>query len=213
MPCLRASGNTLRFEAAKRRIQAVERHLYRVEGKVVRQHAPVNAGIFVSGESDRPHFPLLLSLQQRLSRAARGEDQVRISFVNHFVDLPDVQVIGLQSPQRFFQLLHGHIFAASVSADFGHDHGLVALPFQRGAQHFFAVTVVIVPGIVEEVDARIHRHARRFRWLLSGPWPSPGGSRPDPSPKPGCRCVPAVDAESTRRSPPIAAAVSAVLVP
>ncbi len=48
------------FEAAEGRIATVERHLHGIERKIVGQHSQVNLGIFVPGESDKPHFTLLL---------------------------------------------------------------------------------------------------------------------------------------------------------
>ncbi len=124
----------------------------------MRQHPQMNTGILVSRKSDRAYLALLLGLQQRLRRAARSKDQVRIVFVDHLMDLPQVQMVGLQPPQRLFQLPHGNVFAAPMSADLGHHHSVLPLAFERCAHNFFTVPIVIIPGIVEEVDSRIHRN-------------------------------------------------------
>src|ERR1019366_1467417 len=43
-----------------------------------------------------------------------------------------------------------------MGADFGHDDGLLAFALQRGPHDLFAVSVVVFPSVVEEVDACVH---------------------------------------------------------
>jgi hypothetical protein len=69
--------------------------------------------------------------------------------------LPKIEVIRLQSRQRFFQHPHCQLLGAAVGAEFSHQKCLVALSFQRVAQPLLAATIVIFPGIVEEIDAGI----------------------------------------------------------
>ena len=131
-------------------------------------------GILVAGEADEAHLALLASPAASASAAPSGrEDQVRIVVVDHFVDLPHVEMIGLQAAQRLLQLLHGHIFAAAVRADLGHQDGAVALALQRLAQPLLALAVVVIPGVVEEVDAGVDGLVRRSRcascWFLAEP--------------------------------------------
>ncbi len=91
-------------------------------------------------------FPLLLSLVERLDRAAFGENQVGIVIVNHFVNLPNIQMIGPQAPQRFFEHSHRKLFISLVRADLRHQENLVALPFQALAHPLFALAEVIIPN-------------------------------------------------------------------
>jgi len=44
----------------------------------------------------------------------------------------------LQAAEGFFEHAHGKLFVAAVGADFRHDKSLLALPFQRAAETFFA---------------------------------------------------------------------------
>src|SRR5579884_4089175 len=71
--------------------------------------------------------------------------------------MTDIEVIGFQAAQRFFELLHGDFFIPAVGAHFGHEHHVVALALERVSDPFFALAVVIFPGVVEEVDAGIER--------------------------------------------------------
>ena len=76
-------------------------------------------------------------------------------------------MVGLQAAQRLFKHLHGDIFAAAVGADFSHDESPIAFAAQGGAQAFFAEAVVIIPGVVEEIDAGVERAGDEFvRFLL-----------------------------------------------
>src|SRR5712664_465458 len=64
-------------------------------------------------------------------------------------------MIGLQAPQRLLQLLHRHVFTASVRAHLRHHESFVALPFQCRSQSFFAYAVVVFPAVIEKIDASI----------------------------------------------------------
>ena len=87
----------------------------------------MNRRILVPGESNKTHFALLLCCQQGFRRAVHRKDQVRIVVINHFMNLPKIQVIGLQPPQRFLQLLHRHILGSPMRAHFRHQECLIPL--------------------------------------------------------------------------------------
>ncbi len=123
----------------------------------MREHLEVDVRILVAGESDEAHLPLLLRLRQRFDRAVRSEVQIRIVVVDHFVDLPQVEVIGLQPAQRVVQLLERDLFAAAVRADFRHHERAIALSAQRASQALLAHPVVVLPRVVEEVDPVVER--------------------------------------------------------
>ncbi len=155
-------GQDVSFKAAEGRVAAIERHLHGIEGKIVRQHFQMDFGIFVAGESDEADFALLLGGEQGFGSAVRSEDQVGIVFVDHFVNLPEIEMIGLQAAKRFFQHAHGDFLIASVGADLGHHESLIPLSFQRFAEALFAEAVVIFPGVVEKVGRRDRRLWRQF---------------------------------------------------
>lgn len=73
------------------------------------------------------------------------------------MDLPEVEIVGPQSAQGLLKLLHRHVLAPSVRADFGHQEDLMAPAFQRFAHPFFTAPVVILPGIVHKCDAGLDR--------------------------------------------------------
>jgi len=58
----------------------------------------------VSGESYKAHFALLFGGEQRFGCSSGGKNQIRVVVVHHFVDLPQIDVIGLEAAQGFFQL-------------------------------------------------------------------------------------------------------------
>ncbi len=79
------------------------------------------------------------------------------------MDLPQIQMIGLQTPQRLFQLPHRHIFAASMRAYLRHHKRLVPFALQRRAQPFFTYTVVVFPAVIEKIDACIQRSRHQLQ--------------------------------------------------
>ena len=54
------------------------------------------------------------------------------------------------------QLPHGDVFAAAMGAHLGHHNQPGRACLSVRTDDLFAVPVVVVPGIVEEVDARVH---------------------------------------------------------
>ena len=92
-------GQDVLLKAAKLRIQTVQRHLYRVERESVGEHFQVDGRVFVSREPDETDLSLLPGEHQRFRRSVGLENKVGIAFVDDFVDLPDVNVIGTQARQ------------------------------------------------------------------------------------------------------------------
>ncbi len=64
-------------------------------------------------------------------------------------------MVGLEPLEGFLEHLHGDTLVAAVGANLGHQHDAVALTLERGAEPLFAGAIVIIPGIVEEVNAGI----------------------------------------------------------
>ena len=86
----RGFRHDLGFKTAESGVEAVQRHLHSVEGKIVLQHFQVNLRIFVPGKSDEANFALLLRIEQCLGSAIGSKNQIGIILVNDFVDLPKI---------------------------------------------------------------------------------------------------------------------------
>ena len=66
----------------------------------------------------------------------------------HTMDLPQVQVVGPQTPQRLLELAHGDRRIAAVRADLRHQEDRVP-PVGDGAPHAaLALPFVVLPGVV-----------------------------------------------------------------
>ena len=119
-------GQHLPLEAAERRVEAVQGQLTRIPWIVVRQHLQVERRRFVAGEADVADLALDARAVQRLDDAAAREVPGRLVVEDHLVNLPEVEVVGAQAPQRVFELPHRNFAIASVRADLGHEEDLVA---------------------------------------------------------------------------------------
>src|SRR5438132_7291599 len=106
----------------------------------------------VAGESDVSNLASLLGLQGSFHAAAGAKDAVRISHANHFMKLPEVEVIGLQPLQRFIELLGGRLFGLAVNL--GHKECFLPISVAQRLSHAnLALTFVVIPTVIEEVDA------------------------------------------------------------
>src|SRR5438552_12811020 len=150
-------GQHLLLEAAIGAVETVERHLHGVERKAVRQHLEVDRRMLVAGESDESHLAVLLRLRQGLDDTAAGEVQLRVVLVDDLVDLPEVEMIRSQPRQRVVELTHRDLPVAAVRTHLGHQEDLVAPALQRVPQPLLAPAVVVLPGVVEECQARVDR--------------------------------------------------------
>lgn len=98
--------NQLRYDlflkAAELSIHWVQRHLAGIEMEVVSgrqfQHAKVHARVFMTGESNEPNLPGLLSIKAGFQRAVGSEEPVGILQADVFVKLHEVDAVGLQPP-------------------------------------------------------------------------------------------------------------------
>ena len=77
-------------------------------------------------------------------------------------------MVRLKALQRLVKLLHGHVLAAAVRADFRHEKDLVALALERGAHPFLAAALVIFPGVVEKVHAGVDGFVRDLDGVVLG---------------------------------------------
>ena len=122
------------------------------------QHLEVDVRALVTGEADVAQLARLLRLQHRLQSPARREDAVRVLHADDLVELQQVDVIGLQPLQRLVELPRGALLAPAV--DLGHQKGFLPVAVaQRLAHPDLALAVVVVPAVVEEVEALVESGA------------------------------------------------------
>ena len=77
-------------------VKHIQRHLAGVKGKVACQHLEMNLRVFVAGESDEPNLALPFGFEQRIGGPARSEVPIGIVLIHHFMNLPEIEVVGLQ---------------------------------------------------------------------------------------------------------------------
>ena len=124
----------------------------------------------MSGETDVADFAFLFGFENRLHPALGGEDEFGIVVANHFVELQQIDGVGLQAAQRLVDLAGGAFAGAGV--ELGHQESFLAVSVAQGLAHAdFAGAVVVVPAVVEEVDAFVERganDANAFLLVASG---------------------------------------------
>jgi hypothetical protein len=64
-------------------------------------------------------------------------------------------MIGFETAQGLFEHLHGDFLVAAVGADLRHEHRFVSSSAESVTKPFFTLAVVILPGIIEEIDAGV----------------------------------------------------------
>ena len=69
------------------------------------EHVQMDARILVAGEADEADLAGLRASSERLHRAALGEDAVRVVEADDLVELHQIDVVGLEPPQRLVELL------------------------------------------------------------------------------------------------------------
>ncbi len=112
--------------------------------------------VLVAGETDESRFSLLLGLIEGLQHAAGGVRELGVVVVDDPVDLPEVQVICLEPPERLFEHLQGELPAPPVGADLGHQEDLVAPVPECPPEPVLGLAVVVLPAVVEERDTGVH---------------------------------------------------------
>ena len=90
----------------------------------------MNCGILVAGETGKSDFALFLGFSQGLRCTVRPDEQVGIVVQPDAVDLPEIEVIGLEALEGLVQHFGRQSSFAAVGADFGHEKDLVTAAFQ-----------------------------------------------------------------------------------
>ena len=71
------------------------------------------------------------------------------------MNLPEIEMIGLQAAQRFLQHPHREVLVAAMRADLGHQETWSRRAFQAFAHPVFGFAAMIFPAVVEEGDAAV----------------------------------------------------------
>src|SRR6202011_42655 len=112
----------------------------------------------VAREADESDLAGLLRLQDRLHPSAFGEYAIRVGIANHFVKLEQVDPVSLEPAQRFVDLISSGSFGAPI--DLGHQKRLLAVTVaQRVAHADFTLAAVVVPAVIEKIDALVEARA------------------------------------------------------
>jgi hypothetical protein len=113
-------------------------------------------------------LPSRFARSSALDDAAAREVTIGIVVVGAFVHLPQVEMVGLQPPERVFELAHRDLRIPSVGADLGHQEHAIATISDRGAHPDLAFVLVVFPRVVEESHARVNRSVHHANALAGG---------------------------------------------
>src|SRR2546427_13251156 len=102
----------------------------------------MNSRVLVAGETDETDLARLARFERGLD-SAFYEDPIGIIVVNQLVELPEVEMIRLQTAEAVFEALHGSLVIAI--AVLGHQEDFVAAPIhgERFAHDLLRMAVVI----------------------------------------------------------------------
>ena len=149
-------GDDLVLEGAEVGVHGVDGHLEGIEVEVVGagdvQHVKVDAGVFVAGEADEAEFAGFAGGDGGREGGARGEDGFGVGHADDFVELNEVDDVGLEAAEGVFEL--GVEAFGGVAVGLGHEEDLVAVAVAEGLSHaLFGAASVVVPGVVHEGDS------------------------------------------------------------
>src|SRR5580700_11694454 len=118
----------------------------------------MNVRTLVAGESDVTDLACLLRVQHSFHGSSSGKNTVRVGVTNYFVELDEIYSVSLKTAQRVGDLIRSGGLGASV--DLGHEKSLLAVTIaQRVAHADFTLAAIVVPAVVEKIDALIETGA------------------------------------------------------
>ncbi len=109
----------------------------------------------MAGETDEADLALFLGFAKGFGGAIGADEQFGIVVKAYAMNLPEIEVVGLQAAEGLLQHLHGEGSVAAVSADFGHEEDFVAIAFEGVAHPDFGFAAVIFPAVIEEGYAAV----------------------------------------------------------
>src|ERR1700676_2669282 len=114
----------------------------------------MDVGILVPREADVPELACIAPVDERPIGAFVVEDSMRIVIPQDLVMLHEIDAIGLEAFERYLELPHR--FCVRSPVDLRHQKDLLPVAIPEGLPHAgLARAVVIVPAVVQEVDATV----------------------------------------------------------
>jgi hypothetical protein len=147
------SGQDVGFKTAEPGVQWIKRHLNHIESIAAVEHLQMDSRVLVPIESHEADLPLLPCVRKCCENTIVRVDQFGVVVVDDLVDLPDVQMIGLQTGKRRIQHAHGNILIGTMRTGGTHHDDFFSSAFESDTKLLFAEASVKLPGIVENVDA------------------------------------------------------------
>lgn len=165
---LAADRQDLVLEAAIDTVHDVDRQLDSVPFEIEIEHGFVNTRVFVASKAKKSYFTRLSGFDCG-AKTALFNDPFGIVIPVAFVELPKIEVVGLQTRQRFVETAHGSFVVAIAVLRHEEDFVALAIHCKRPSHDVFRHAVEIIPGIVEEretfINCRMH-DADRFRFVF-----------------------------------------------
>ena len=100
-------------------VHHVQGHLDRIEPEVVAgrglKHLYVELRVLMAGKADIADFSLTLCVDHGLQCTTLSKDPVRIVSTDNFMELQEINMIGLESRKRFVDLAGGRDPVAAVN--------------------------------------------------------------------------------------------------
>jgi hypothetical protein len=91
-------------------------------------------------EADEAHLALLFRLGKGFENSIGGVNYFGV-VVDNLVNLPDIEMVGLEPHKRFLQHAHRDILFAAMGADAAHNNDTVSPSLESDAKPFFAETI------------------------------------------------------------------------
>src|SRR5438094_7133206 len=118
----------------------------------------MDGGTLVASEPYVADLAGALRRYHRFQRTVGPEHPLRVRHPDHLVELHEVDAVGLEPAQRLIDLLRRRVLVATV--DLGHEKHVVAIAVAQRLSHAeLARPTVVVPAVVEEVDAVVDGRA------------------------------------------------------
>jgi hypothetical protein len=141
-------------------VHQIQRHLHGVELEMMAggrfQHVEVNVGVFMSRKTNESQLAGLFGFEESFDCTVGRKNPVRVFESNDFVELHQVDVVGLEASQRLVDLFGRFLLRSAVHL--GHKKRAVAIAvFERLAHADFTLSLVIIPTVVEKSDAAVNR--------------------------------------------------------
>src|SRR5712692_8514760 len=112
----------------------------------------------VACEADVANLASLSRLQDGFHRAPFRKNAVGIGVANYFVELEEIDPVGLKAAQRLVDLACSGGFGTPV--DLGHEKRFLTIAVAQRVTHAdFTLATVVVPAVIEKIDAFIETRA------------------------------------------------------